>query len=244
MDVSKNISDFIDSDGRTPGGRNASFDYCFNYFQSFRLSQNIGQIAAAERMEMSCLQLGFYLASWGMLRGSSFLLQRSSKHYEELILNISQFDTEVWNIDVDSYGDQHKRQLLLDCGDMIGKSLRKEKEVTDTLKTKIMLGVFGNTPAFDDYFPKGLGVGSFCHKSLKKIFDFYGAHKQKIEERSIHTLGFDTGQPTSRLYTRAKIIDMVGVQEGFAIAAKDKRLKELQASQSSNGTLATALDEK
>ncbi|MDI6803669.1 MAG: hypothetical protein QME58_07460 [Bacteroidota bacterium] len=45
-------------------------------------------------VEKSCLVLGFYLARWGMFRGSSFLLQHSVKHLriykeikERLILN-------------------------------------------------------------------------------------------------------------------------------------------------------------
>jgi len=47
--------------------RYTSFDYCYNYFR-----QPSKEILAD--MEKSCLVIGFYLASWGMLRGSSFLL--------------------------------------------------------------------------------------------------------------------------------------------------------------------------
>jgi hypothetical protein len=36
-------------------------------------------------LHMFCLQLGFYLASWGMLRGSSTLLCKSTRHYEPVI---------------------------------------------------------------------------------------------------------------------------------------------------------------
>jgi len=57
-----------------PDDRYTSFDYCYNYFRTTNdLTQDI---------EKSCLVLGFYLASWGMFRGSSFLLQKSIKHFE------------------------------------------------------------------------------------------------------------------------------------------------------------------
>jgi hypothetical protein len=38
---------------------------------------------------MSCLQIGFYLASWGMMRGSSFLLEKSVRNFSNLIIAIS-----------------------------------------------------------------------------------------------------------------------------------------------------------
>ena len=41
--------------------------------------------AASSNMQLSCLQLGFYLASWGMLRGSTDLLKRSVKHLAPLV---------------------------------------------------------------------------------------------------------------------------------------------------------------
>lgn len=41
-------------------------------------------------MEVSCLHLGFYLASWGMLRGSSDLLQRSARHLVPLMTATTQ----------------------------------------------------------------------------------------------------------------------------------------------------------
>lgn len=52
-----------------PNERYTSFDYCYNYF----LTTN----DLEKDIERSCLTLGFYLASWGMFRGSSFLLQKS-----------------------------------------------------------------------------------------------------------------------------------------------------------------------
>jgi hypothetical protein len=64
-------------------------------------------------MEKSSLVLGFYLASWGMLRGSSFLLDKSVMHYKDTIRYISSCYKSIWNIDVDDYSDENI-DLILD----------------------------------------------------------------------------------------------------------------------------------
>jgi hypothetical protein len=77
-----------------------------------------------------------------------------------------------------------------------------------------MLGVFGNVPAFDSYFKKGLGVSTFGKYSLEKVADFYKMIEESIEQSRLKTLDFTTGLPTNRTYTRAKVIDMIFFIEG------------------------------
>lgn len=58
------VQDFLDvSEGEKPdiNSRSRSWDYCYNYFQDHP--------EPTQDLERSCLQLGYYLASWGMLRG-------------------------------------------------------------------------------------------------------------------------------------------------------------------------------
>jgi hypothetical protein len=217
MNINKNVKQFIEGDGKN-GGRNlneryASFDFCYNYFQSFKERGCIEKMADKDNMQMSCLQLGFYLASWGMLRGSSFLLEKSIKHYEPLIRNIVKFDKQIWEIDADNYTEENIN-LLLKCRDMICKSLGDGNKLTDTLTTKIMLGVFSNVPAYDDFFRRGFEVYSFGEKSLRKIARFYNENKEVIDKYKIRTFDFPTGLETKREYTKAKIIDMICFVEG------------------------------
>jgi hypothetical protein len=218
MDIEKNIALFISGQGknkgRRPDERYASFDYCFNYFQSFRKDGKMKNLSSSRDFELSCLHLGFYLASWGMLRGSSFLLEKSLKHYRPLIEGIAAFDPAIWEIDVEDYGRDSAIDLLFGCRDMIAESLGEKNRVSDTLVTKIMLGVFGNVPAFDTQFKKGFGVSTFGKKSLRKIFGFYQANRVAIDSYKIHTFDFISGQETSVRYTHAKIIDMIGFVEG------------------------------
>ncbi|MBI4026055.1 MAG: hypothetical protein HY360_13805 [Verrucomicrobia bacterium] len=203
--------------GRAPAERYASFDYCFNYFQSYRERQQIAALASPAHMEASCLHLGFYLASWGMFRGSSILLRKSIKHYEPVIRLIATANIQLWKIDVDAYSEESIRMIL-----RFGATLRQTLggEATDTLITKVMLGVFGNVPAFDKFFRKGMGMRAFGLKSLRRLAAFYNEHAAVINrhQQELHTLDFATGQNTGRFYTKAKVIDMIGFTAGGGAA--------------------------
>jgi hypothetical protein len=216
IDIEGNIQKFLQGTGRNDGlqptERYASFDYCFNYFQSFRERRIIEQIYSPENIQNSCLHLCFYLASWGMLRGSCPLLQKSIKFYIPLIEYLATAPKKLWEIDVDCY-TREDIQLLRDCRKKISYALLP-CGASDTLATKIMLGVFGNVPAFDSAFKLGIRVSNFGTMALEKISAFYQENKDIIDRFRMPTLDFLSGRHTERLYTRAKVIDMVFFIEG------------------------------
>lgn len=84
MKTNNNISDMIKAfqnsahKNKDLTHRYLSFDYCYNYFY-----QNRNKLL--QDLEKSCLVLGFYLASWGMYRESSFMLERNSNHLKNTI---------------------------------------------------------------------------------------------------------------------------------------------------------------
>ncbi|WP_176929451.1 DUF7669 domain-containing protein [Lentzea albidocapillata] len=195
---------------RDRSARYTSFDYCFNHFQQHRTG--VAAWGEPTGMEVSCLQLGFYLASWGMLRGSSGLLQRSARHLVPLIETLADAPAEVWDLDLDGY-DREGIDLVLRTALDVRRALRPV-EASDTLVTKVMLGVFGCVPAFDTYFMKGFGVSTFSKGSLRRVGEFYRATASIIDRQRQPTLDFTTGQPTTRLYTRAKVVDMIFFIEG------------------------------
>ncbi len=147
--VHKYICRFMD--GRKHDTGNSSFDYCFNYFHNLK-DQGIACIDSAKWVEQSCLQLAFFLASWGMLRGK--ILREKSAHFHRGVLEvIKQCDPKVWEIDL-PYDDEKIKQLL-----QLREDIRERLWVgaTDTLVTKIMLGVFANVPALDRYVGAAFG---------------------------------------------------------------------------------------
>lgn len=208
---------------RDPEHRYSSFDYCYGYFQSFRKNKN--KIADSEHLEMSCLQLAFYLASWGMYRGSTFLSKNTSSKFFIPLIKWLAMDCpdEIWKIDVNNYNND-KMKLLKDVYKSIENILGKDNNFkpTKTLITKIMLGVFGNTPAFDNLFTTTFrkyyyGKPSFKsltlnYEELLKVKEFYTKNKKLIEkQRKLHKLfNFLSGKEAKIIYSRAKIIDMIG----------------------------------
>lgn len=73
VDIQNHLDNF--SQTHTPNSRFTSFDYCYNYFQDARDQGRASDLANEDHLMDSCLQLGFYLASWGMMRGSGQLIQ-------------------------------------------------------------------------------------------------------------------------------------------------------------------------
>ena len=152
MDIEANLKTYLRQ--RNPTGRYTSFDYCYNHFQLHREQGRLSELVTGPNLSLSCLHLAFYLASWGMLRASSVLLQRSLKHYVPVIQVIASSPAEIWNVDADCY-DEANCRLVFEMARQIRAAL--PDGASDILVTKIMLGVFGCVPAFDAYFKKGFG---------------------------------------------------------------------------------------
>ena len=148
-----------------------------------------------------------------MMRGSSFLLEKSARNFKPLIVAISKMDRKLWEIDVDSYNDENI-QLLIKCKEEIINALGKENNPSDTLITKIMLGVFGTVPAYDQYFRKSFKVYKFNKKSLIKIKQFYEDNKEIFDSYDLRTFDFITGEETKHKYSIAKLVDMCGFMDG------------------------------
>lgn len=160
--------------------RDRSWEHCYNAFQDRKNYSNIDYLS---------LHLGFYLASWGMMRGSTGLLWKDYKIHHELvkILIQSRWD-DIRSTSMNDI-DKSKIQIILDLHKEISKCLscieptifpatNKEVRVspTDTLTTKILLGVFCNVPAYDTmllFALEGFGIRkTFDNESLNQLFEF------------------------------------------------------------------------
>ncbi len=189
--------------------RYSSWDYCYNYFKSTSdLEKNI---------EKSCMELWSYLSSWGMLRASSYLFRKSPAFLKDTIVYINSLSDSIWVIDADCYS-QENIKIILDVYEKLCETMKIEWHESKTLITKIMLGVFGMVPAYDNYFCKtfgGLykrgGFSSFTKESLLNISNFYDDNKKEIDDVTSKTFTWNFGGTKSTIhYTNAKIIDMYG----------------------------------
>jgi hypothetical protein len=199
--------------------REASYHFCYNYFRNFYENNNVEKIASSSNIEVSCLQLGFYLASWGMFQRKSKLFYKSIIVYEGVIKEISK-EQLLWKIDVDNYSKDNIDEILKFSDKL--KDLFRECNIsaTDTLTTKIMMGIFGCVPAFDTYFKKAIKGSALNEKSLIKIKDFYNKNQDIIDSfygnEDFKT--FDAITKGKRFnYKKAKIVDMIGFTLGYNI---------------------------
>jgi len=188
----------------------------------------------AEQTQIHTLELAFYLASWGMYRGSSGLLQKTHLIHkgtvdilfskESLKLKCDQ-KNEVSRINLTEILDLKKK--LADHYSKIyftkGADNPKPISTTDTLLSKILLGTLGCVPAYDRYFIAGLKemkikYFDFNHISLTELFDFIDSNKTEIDNAQKIILS-----KTNKHYPIMKILDMYFWQIGYDKEVKDKK---------------------
>lgn len=213
-DISKVIKQF-DDESKDIKHRYYSFDFCYSHF---RHSKETGHID----IEKSCFVLWSYLASWGMLRGSSFLMQRNPAYLTELVKWIYEQPQATWLIDVEDYPNKKKEVLSL-YTQVKSHLIGEKNHQAVTLVTKVLLGVFAIIPAYDRFFKDTFSeiAGEKCgfstpnETSLNIIAQFYQENREEIDalSKSHSILDFD-GKPTNYRYSKAKIIDMYGFQVG------------------------------
>lgn len=209
VDINANVKKYLYRRGDA-SARYASFDHCFNFFRAAWDSGSPMQLTDDETLQQSCLHLGFYLASWGMYRGSGYLWRHSSKALEPAVTLITGAPSTIWNADVDQYSESLVAELL-DFGNQLRGCL--PGKTSDTLVTKVMLGVFGCVPAVDQYFRRGFGTSGFNRKTLLRLRAFYEQHNELIDSHRIPTIDFYSCE-TQYVYSRAKVIDMAFFIEG------------------------------
>ncbi|MCK3658095.1 hypothetical protein A4G18_05050 [Pasteurellaceae bacterium Pebbles2] len=219
--IQSDFSDVVNlfaGDGKDVTHRYRSFDFCYAHFHPTNPNRT--------DVQYGCYVLWSYLASWGMLRGSSFLLQKNPAFLKELVEYILEQDKAVWEIDADNYVE--KAKTIISLYKEVKATIIKNNEQDKTLVTKIILGVFGILPAYDSFFcetfkgiskqysDKYCGFSSVSEHSLEVIYHFYQAHQKDITElqKNLKVMNFD-GTESNLHYSAAKIIDMYGFNKSF-----------------------------
>jgi hypothetical protein len=207
----KVIEKYLGQSAQVENHRFNSWKHCYDYFGNKDVDE-----------DLASLHLAFYLASWGMYRGSTFLLQRDYQFLTpavEIILDHKELRTRVvtdenktgYIKDVFSLVKDLKSYFKQKYPDMKGVK-EKEKDATDTLITKIMLGTLGITPAYDQYFKDGVKIKkpdfpqSFNESSFGKLIAYTLKEKESIEHIK-EKLKID--------YPIMKIVDMYFWQTGY-----------------------------
>lgn len=201
--------------------RYASFDHCYTHFRQFVGNSTTSQIAEERNIETSCLQLGFYLASWGMYRGSTDLLQLSSRALIPVIKYLAELDEALWTVDIPAYDHDIIKALMSAFHGMCPVLKNSGISPTPTLRTKIMLGTLGCVPAFDNYFAKATGSWRPSSKFLTRLQEFYFRHEHALVSSPIMAVPFSGGEGVHP-YPIAKLLDMVFFQRGLERASRSR----------------------
>ena len=143
--------------------RYKSWEWCHNEFLKAKEFLSKGPVTEEHKnniIDTLSLHLAFYLASWGMYRGSSFLLKRDYKAHKIAVKAILSLpaDSILWDYQPTKENIDEANALLFDKGGIYWKI--KDSYGSDVpseiLVTKILLGTLGCIPAFDRLFKKGI----------------------------------------------------------------------------------------
>lgn len=210
----------------------AGFDLCYNYFQNNRYH------LAGENLESSCMQLWGYLnCRFGIcpyFHSPAFLV--------DLVNYISSIsESEIWDIDIDTYSKGDNMATILDVFNNISAVLKesirpfKEKDParlypskTSTV-SKIMFGVFGGIPAYGDaylsyFFDDKELFKHLNEQSLLALENFYSEYREVFDGTKIYTFDIN-GNTTQRLYPKARLLYLYTSIRGSQI--ERDRIKEL-----------------
>lgn len=177
------VKDFYNLLKTDEHNRYDSWKHCYSTFSNINQDDDI-----------LALHLGFYLASWGMYRGSAALLQKSYKVHLGAITIIRDY----YHLRCDELNEVSKVQKrdILELNNQLfkhynsftyfdNKNVLKSRKPTDTLISKVILGTLGCCPAFDRYFNDGVksynfNFTTFSEKSFEGLFNFVDNYRPEL----------------------------------------------------------------
>jgi len=213
-DIYEKVTNFYSLLFADENHRYKSWEHCYSYFTGGRATKDI---------DTACLHLSFYLASWGMYRGSSFLLWKDYRIHKDVVETLLE-NSELQQLEFSTINDA-------DIDKIIGLTVwiknwyrenvntvngeEKLVNATDTLVTKIMLGALGCIPAYDRYFidgmrKSGISYSNLSKKNLKAVTTYYKYNEAEFlkAKKSIH-------EKSGICYPPMKLVDMYFWEIGF-----------------------------
>lgn len=205
-------------------GRYQSWEHCYGIFSKLKDKK-----LSKDDFDYLSLHLSFYLASWGMYRGSSFLLQRDYTVHIPAIQELmkSQY-RQLWGIKCSALEQAENLTTLFTLSEALktiyneiriaaNQSINKPAPsvgISDVLITKILMGTMGCVPAYDRFFCSAVkhckaSSALFSKQSIKKLCLFYEQHREIFEKcRAEMSQGWID-------YPQMKVIDMCFWQIGY-----------------------------
>jgi len=217
---------FYDDARRDENGRSRSWEHCYRVFRDARTEPS-------PDCDYLSLHLAFYLASWGMYRGSSFLLQKDYKVLSPVVEEVLKPEYDcLFGVACVGLREDEVQGSLEKLYKYIAKNFQPIRNevagrevptpVSPVLITKILMGTLGCVPAYDRFFQDGVATykvttQEYSSNSVLKLVDFYEEHNDRLEEAR---RGMRVGDLT---YPQMKLLDMGFWQVGFEKDAGDAK---------------------
>lgn len=214
---------FYDEARAIENGRSRSWEHCYRVFRDARTDPS-------PDYDYLSLHLAFYLASWGMYRGSSFLLQKDYKVLSPIVEEVLKPEYDcLFGVACTDLRDSEIQGSLEKLRDYIAEHFGPIRDevagrevptpVSPVLITKILMGTLGCVPAYDRFFVDGIKkhkvtMQEYSLKSVLRLVDFYEEHNDRLEEAR---RGMRVGD---LIYPQMKLLDMDFWQIGFEKSSK------------------------
>ena len=214
--------------------RYLSWEHCYTQFYEAR------QNPEKANVDNLSLHLAFYLASWGMYRGSSFLLQCDYTIHASVVKEILKPEyNKLFGIECKELNSEQTVLLLKKLNSEIGgiyKQFRSnagkediKQDISTTLVTKVLLGALGCVPAYDRFFVDAVKknevtTGNYNIASLQKLIKFYEENQEKLEKlRSQFLIEYKfEGRKKTLDYPQMKLLDIGFWKIGFDLSKESK----------------------
>ena len=199
-------------------GRSRSWEHCYRVFRDARTD-------SSPDYDYLSLNLAFYLASWGMYRGSSFLLQKDYKVLSPIVEKVlkPEYDclfgiacADLRESEVQGSLEKLNKYIAAHFGPIRDEVAGRKvvSSVSPVLITKILMGTLGCVPAYDRFFVDGIKkykvtTQEYTPESVRRLVDFYEEHNDRLEEAR---RGMRVGD---LIYPQMKVLDMGFWQIGF-----------------------------
>ena len=225
------VETFIETENEFFETRYKSWATCHNFFKNLH---DKNKSLSNDEKNLAMLHLGFYLASWGMYRGSSFTLKYDYNIYDEIVdilFNENYYD--LWDLGINDLQNENTLVYIKSLRDAINEKLstyrnfsknksilydleeddKQDSEVSQTLVTKILLGTVCCCPAYDTFFKSGIPTSCndfYSDKKLSALLEYIKSEEKFEELCKEHTE-----------YPLMKLVDMAFFQIGL-----EKNFKE------------------
>lgn len=217
---------FYDDARANENGRSRSWEHCYRVFRDARTDPS-------PDYDYLSLHLAFYLASWGMYRDSSFLLQKDYKVLSPIVEEILKPEYDcLFGVACVGLRDSEVQGSLEKLYKYIAKHFQPIRNevagrevptpVSPVLITKILMGTLGCVPAYDRFFQDGVATykvttREYSPESVRRLVDFYEEYNDRLEEAR---RGMQVGD---LIYPQMKLLDMGFWQVGFEKDAGDAK---------------------